>query len=356
MPSKLMRRLSPGEFHRAAEGAQRDPTTMARATVYFFTAGATLGVVDILVRTGGEASLAGQVVSTAAAYAIAAYVLVVFDRLPPWVYGALIALGTVLITAGVYFGDAGVSALVLLYCWVALYAGHFHRRPWAVLQLGIIGVAYGVALAARGGGPMSILHWVVAMGTLAVVAAVVGSLRHRLEGLVVRLGETARTDALTGLLNRRGFLERLETQLESARRGESPPSLVFGDFDGFKRLPRSLRPRGGRRGAQAYRRDLRACHASHRRGRAHRRRGVRPDRPRLRRHERAPTGGAAEGRARRGVRREAVPLTMSFGIATFPLDGEDPGELMRSVDRALYGAKADRGDCSVVCSDQRGRS
>ena len=41
---------------------------------------------------------------------------------------------------------------------------------------------------------------------------------------------------------------------------------------------------------------------------------------------------------------------MSFGIATFPLDGEDPGELMCSVDRALYGAKADGGDCSVVCS------
>jgi hypothetical protein len=115
MPSKLMHRLSPGEFRRAAEGAHRDPTTMARATVYFFTAGATLGLVDILVRTGGEASLTGQVVSTAAAYAIAAFVLVVFDRLPPpWVYGALIALGTVLITAGVYFGDAGMSALVLL--------------------------------------------------------------------------------------------------------------------------------------------------------------------------------------------------------------------------------------------------
>jgi len=121
MPSKLMHRLSPGGFRRAAEGAQRDPATMARATVYFFTAGATLGLVDILVRTGGEASLTGQVVSTAATYAIAAFVLLVFDRLPPWVYGALIALGT----AGVYFGDAGTSALVLLYCWVALYAGHF---------------------------------------------------------------------------------------------------------------------------------------------------------------------------------------------------------------------------------------
>jgi len=32
MPSKLMHRLSPGEFRRAAEGAHRDPTTMARAT------------------------------------------------------------------------------------------------------------------------------------------------------------------------------------------------------------------------------------------------------------------------------------------------------------------------------------
>jgi len=356
MPSKLMHRLSPGEFRRAAEGAQRDPTTMARATVYFFTAGATLGLVDILVRTGGEASLTGQVVSTAAAYAITAFVLVVFDRLPPWVYGALIALGTVLITAGVYFGDAGMSALVLLYCWVALYAGQFHRRPWAVLQLGLIGVAYGVALAARGGGPVSILHWVVAMGTLAVVAAVVGSLRHRLEGLVVRLGETARTDALTGLLNRRGFLERLETQLESARRGESPPSLVFGDFDGFKRLNDRF---GHEAGDAALRRTGEIFgHVTRRIDVAGRIGGeefalIVPGSDGTSARRLAERLRVALGEAFAG---EAVPLTMSFGIATFPLDGEDPGELMRSADRALYGAKADGGDCSVVRSDQRGRS
>ena len=61
-------------------------------------------------------------------------------------------------------------------------------------------------------------------------------MRERLDGLIERLHETARTDFLTGLLNRRGFIERFEHELEVARRSGRPLSLLVGDLDCFKKL------------------------------------------------------------------------------------------------------------------------
>ena len=59
-------------------------------------------------------------------------------------------------------------------------------------------------------------------------------LRHRIVGLLGRLYETARTDVLTGLLNRRAFEERFDEELERSRRECRPLSVVVGDLDGFK--------------------------------------------------------------------------------------------------------------------------
>jgi diguanylate cyclase (GGDEF)-like protein len=50
------------------------------------------------------------------------------------------------------------------------------------------------------------------------------------------LGRLSRTDALTGSLNRRGFDERFDAELASARRAESVLALVVLDLDGFKRV------------------------------------------------------------------------------------------------------------------------
>ncbi len=44
----------------------------------------------------------------------------------------------------------------------------------------------------------------------------------------------ARTDALTGLLNRRTFFERVDRELASARRYAYPLSLIYLDLNGFK--------------------------------------------------------------------------------------------------------------------------
>ena len=49
-----------------------------------------------------------------------------------------------------------------------------------------------------------------------------------------RLRETARTDALTGLFNRRHFSEVLEAELERSRRESLTPGLALVDVDHFK--------------------------------------------------------------------------------------------------------------------------
>ena len=50
------------------------------------------------------------------------------------------------------------------------------------------------------------------------------------------LAEASRTDALTGLLNRRGFFEKGEAELLRSRRSGRPISVVMADADHFKRI------------------------------------------------------------------------------------------------------------------------
>ncbi len=57
-----------------------------------------------------------------------------------------------------------------------------------------------------------------------------------LQNANARLAEASRTDALTGLLNRRGFLEQGESALDRSRRSRKPLSVLMADADHFKRI------------------------------------------------------------------------------------------------------------------------
>ncbi len=52
----------------------------------------------------------------------------------------------------------------------------------------------------------------------------------------LQLAEVARADPLTGLLNRRGFIEEAETEVQRFQRNGRPFSIVLGDVDHFKRI------------------------------------------------------------------------------------------------------------------------
>ncbi len=151
---------------------------------------------------------------------------------------------------------------------------------------------------------------------------------------------SAHTDALTGLLNRRGLEERLERELDGAQDDRRPLSLVVLDCDDFK----DVNDRAGHEFGDALLREVglvlqRAC----------------------------PDGGSAArlggdefvimlpgtdvdaafevvGRLRtdldEGLDDAGFPLRLSAGISTYPYDGAGASQLLRAADQALYRAKA----------------
>ena len=74
------------------------------------------------------------------------------------------------------------------------------------------------------------------MATLFLTGVVVSATRDNLVAIVEGLTNAARRDPLTDLLNRRGFEEVFDVELERARRTGAPLSLVVGDLDGFKQV------------------------------------------------------------------------------------------------------------------------
>ncbi len=70
------------------------------------------------------------------------------------------------------------------------------------------------------------------LGFMLVVIYLLDSL-HKQIGLAQEL---ARTDALTGLFNRRAFLEHLQYRLDLAARAGKPITLAYIDLDDFKRI------------------------------------------------------------------------------------------------------------------------
>src|SRR4051794_22995301 len=76
---------------------------------------------------------------------------------------------------------------------------------------------------------------VAAAVALALVVLVVRQ-RREISTLDARLAEASRFDALTGLLNRRAFEELLNLELDRSRRTGRPVSIIVGEIEGLGRL------------------------------------------------------------------------------------------------------------------------
>jgi diguanylate cyclase (GGDEF)-like protein len=74
------------------------------------------------------------------------------------------------------------------------------------------------------------------MVSVTVVAVVVLILVRHNDEMLETLQSEARTDALTGLLNRRGFDERASLELARARREDKCVAIAAFDLDHFKRV------------------------------------------------------------------------------------------------------------------------
>lgn len=176
----------------------------------------------------------------------------------------------------------------------------------------------------------------------------------KLEQRILRL---ATTDSLTGVLNRRAFMEKMEEALLRSNREKSPLSLILTDIDHFKgvndnyghqvgdlvlqrfteQLSKSARPYDfvGRYGGEEFVVCLPGVDASQSRSVAERMRKK-----------------VEEMKIKLPDQSQSVRITASFGVASFLFGLEDNVDsLIGRADEAMYKAKREGRNCVCVAKE-----
>ena len=151
----------------------------ARVLSGMFLAGAVLALTGLALSpyiSSGRAIVV--LVATAVALAASALVMLAWRRMAEWHYQALLALGTVIACVGMYLSQPIPGDTAMFFIWVVLYCAYFFDRAWTVAQITLIGVAYGVTLAIVSGDQGDAARWMITMGTLVLVAALVTVLKE----------------------------------------------------------------------------------------------------------------------------------------------------------------------------------
>jgi len=323
---------------------------MARGAALFLLSGALIAPVGILAPHGPgmDEPLLGAVGGAAAL--LAALALTIDGRMPRWAFHPLTVAGTVLATAGVYAWGGDMTYGPLPYLWVAFFAFYFFTLPAAIVHLGVVAGAFAIELSAQDLDFTPVAGWLATVGTLLLAGVAVATIRDRLAALIENLTSAARSDPLTELLNRRGFEEVFDVELERARRTETPLSLVVGDIDRFKQVNDSF---GHAAGDEALTRVARAITTAKRTFDSAARVGGEEFAllaPNSDEHGAYMLAERIRGDIERSFVSGPGPLTMSFGVATFPLHGQSAEALLRAADQALYAAKRLGRNRSVISS------
>jgi diguanylate cyclase (GGDEF)-like protein len=212
-------------------------------------------------------------------------------------------------------------------------------------------VALFIAFAVLTGADL-VVHLAFSLGTLVIGGLLLGVRNfQRLRQSRDQMERMASTDALTGLLLRRSFLERFQAEVGRAQRENSPLSIAILDLDHFKRVNDTYgHPVGDlvlKVFAQTLRDQLRGSDIAGRWG------GeefvvLLPDTP----------VDAAVGvleRVRLAIAEKTFPapadnlrVTMSAGVVLFNGSITDPEAIVGMADTALYTAKESGRNCICV--------
>jgi diguanylate cyclase (GGDEF)-like protein len=161
--------------------------------------------------------------------------LVVGPRLP-WIGLALLGPIGIALIAYALATTPGAGDGAVLYTMPVLWTTFFYGRRGAVAILGCVAVGHALALAALPASSVYPGRWVDVMVSVTGTAIVVLALEGRNRSLLGRLAAEARTDPLTGLLNRRGLDERAGVEIARARRDNTPMAVASFDLDHFKHI------------------------------------------------------------------------------------------------------------------------
>src|SRR5919112_5056750 len=351
MDSPLRERL---RWRNATDNDVERPATrenMARTCAFLTIAGSLVCLIAILVPGDGQLDDGVLLATAAAAAALGVLLLIAHDRVPRWGFHVVALLDTALFTAAAYGWGSMSSYGPLPYVWVTGFVFYFFSRSAALVHLSIIAAGYALALILESPAGNPLDGWVATVATLLVTGYLLSAVRDRLTHLIAGLSDAAHHDPLTDLLNRRGFQEVFDVELERARRANQPLSLIVGDLDRFKRVNDVHGHAAGddvlRGVADAIRGAKRGFDRAARVG------GeefaiLAPDsdehgaymlaqRIRAAVHEAFADGPDSQ-------------VTIRFGISTHPLHGQSAGGLLHTADQALYAAKRLGRNRSVISS------
>ena len=282
------------------------------------------------------------------------------ERALVWVTIQLYSIGNAV--AAVCAGPVTTPHVIVLVGGVAVGFFLFEPRDvvsgmvaaFLVIAASIVGMLEGwmpyaplLARAPYEGGHVS-TWWIALTGVVTAAAGLAlvtlfAYLTARLRDRERRLNEAARTDPLTGVANRRRFLEVFTHEFERSRRYGSSLSCVILDLDHFK----SINDRYGHAvgdkvlvaAADAFRRSLRVADSIARWGGE--------EFVLLLPQTNQEGAEAVADRCRRSLEdvrvttdQGAVGVTVSLGVATYPHPHlQSPDALLRRADEALYEAK-----------------
>ncbi len=148
----------------------------------------------------------------------------------------LVVVATGLLTLAAVVSQPSFADLVVLFLLSAIFGACFLAAPFSILVLVICCAAYGWLVDSRPPTEVAQAHWTTATLVLASAVAAVWVLRHQLTAAHDELARLATCDPLTGLLNRRGFDQRVGHEIERHRRSSEPFSILLCDLDHFKAI------------------------------------------------------------------------------------------------------------------------
>jgi diguanylate cyclase (GGDEF)-like protein len=332
-----------------ARPAYEDSLIVGRTFALLLGVSGVLMLISLALPSGGMRDAVGVAVPAALVILLSTGLTMFASRLQPHVLAAVPALGTGLIAVAAYAdGPPTLGAYGLLFLWIAAAAAYLLPAPVALGHAIAAALAFALVLILLPEHRAPAIYAAVAAGTILVAGAILSGLRRREGRVVSRLERAARTDPLTGVLNRAALEESIEQELERAARSGRPLALIVLDIDGFKRVNDDL---GHEHGDAALATVGRILGGTARRLDAISRLGG--DEFAVLLPETAAIHGLAVAeRMRRAIERSfadwAKPLTSSFGVAGFPDHGATPSGLLKQADLAMYEAKSLGGNRSSL--------
>ena len=165
----------------ASAAGELDSTIRSRALASLFIAGASIGIISMVLPHAAGANESGLWSNIALAYVGGIVLLVVGPRLPAWTFHFFLAAGCGLVTRAVLISGDNTSFYSVWYLWIGLYAFYFLGRFAAAAHVTLASALYGLTLIIHTpGSPLA--RWLTTVATLIIAGLFIDTLVRRARG------------------------------------------------------------------------------------------------------------------------------------------------------------------------------